>query len=451
MENIFDLRSYIEVLRKKGKLVEVEKPVALKHELAQVAAAIIRQGYGAAFFSQPGESNIPVFTGGVATPELASLALNCEPKQITEVLGRAIDPANGIAPKPSETAGWKKNVFTGKDVDLYSLPIPIHATHDGGPFITGAVTVTKDPVSGRGNLSYNRMQVFDKDKMGFNMNIWRHTMQFYTGQEALGKPLQVAAAIGLDPAITIAAGARYDDDELRIAGAIRGKSIPVTKGVTVDINIPSDAEIVIEGYLEPNERHPEGPLAEFHGYYGELWEMPVFHVTAICYRDNPIFQTMIPGFYEHIYIGNVLPREPLLTRFARHVSQQVLDVHIPPYGCGFSAYVQLEKGNPGEPKNVALATLTAHVNVKTVIVVDPDVDIYDPADILWAINTRVDWTRDIFLVPGAMGHEMDPTGDAQGIHAKVGIDATYKPERRAYGERVRYPNIDLSQYIKTGR
>lgn len=448
MEDIFDLRSYIEVLKKKGKLVEVEKPVDLKHELATVSASIIRQGYGAAFFEHPGDHSIPVFTGGVATPELASLALNCELKEITDVLGHAIEPANGVAPHVSMEAGWKKNVFTGDDVNLYNLPIPTHAIHDGGPFITGGVTVTKDPVSGRGNLSYNRMQVFDKNRMGFNMNIWRHTMQFFTGQEKKGEPLQVAIAIGLDPAITIAAGARYDDDELRIAGAIRGRSIPVTRGVTVDINIPSDAEIVIEGYLAPNERHAEGPLAEFHGYYGELWEMPVFHVTAICHRDQPIFQTMIPGFYEHIYIGNVLPREPLLRHYARHVSEKVLDVHIPPYGCGFSAYVQLEKGNPGEPKNVALATLMAHVNVKTVIVVDPDVDIYDPADILWAINTRVDWTRDIFLVPGAMGHEMDPTGDAQGIHAKVGIDATYKPERRAYGERVRYPNIDLSPYLK---
>jgi len=339
------------------------------------------------------------------------------------------------------------NVKTGKDVNLYDLPIPTHGENDAGPFITSGVVINKDPVTGRGNLSYNRMQVMDKSTMGFNVNIWRHTLQFYQEHEKKNEPHQVAVAIGLDPAIMIAAGARYDDDELLIAGAIRGEGVPVAKGVTVDLNIPAEAEIVIEGYLAPCERHAEGPLAEFHGYYGEPWEMPVFHVTAICCRENPIYQTIVPGVYEHVYIGNVLPREPLLLKFARHVSQKVTNLHIPPYGNGFSAIVQLDKVNPGEPKNVALATLTAHVNVKWVIVVGPDVDIYDPADVLWALNSRVDWSRDIFLVPGAMGHEMDPTGDAQGIHTKIGIDATYKPERRPYGDRVRYPDVDLGKYL----
>jgi 2,5-furandicarboxylate decarboxylase 1 len=188
-------------------------------------------------------------------------------------------------------------------------------------------------------------------------------------------------------------------------------------------------------------------LAEFHGYYGELWDSPVFEVTAINYRDQPIFQTIIPGHDEHIYIGNVLPREPLLLKFVRHVSQNVTALHIPPYGNGFSAIVQVAKSNPGEPKNIALAAFTAHVNIKKVIVVDPDVNIYDPADVLWALTNRVDWGRDYFVVPGSQGHEMDPTANERGVHTKIGIDATYKPERRDYGDRIRYPDVDLSDYI----
>ena len=157
-----------------------------------------------------------------------------------------------------DDAAWKANVRTGDAVDIRTLPIPIHAAGDGGPFITGGVTVSKDPVSGRGNLSYNRMQVKGPREFGFNLNEWRHTMQFLKGQEALDKPLQVAIAIGLDPAITIAAGARYDGDELCIAGAIRGAGVKVCRGVTVDIDIPAEAEIVIEGYLAPHERRGEG-------------------------------------------------------------------------------------------------------------------------------------------------------------------------------------------------
>lgn len=235
---------------------------------------------------------------------------------------------------------------------------------------------------------------------------------------------------------------------MQIAGAMRGEAIAVSCGVTVDVDIPSEAEIVIEGHLPPFERRPEGPLAEFHGHYGEMWNSPVLEVSAICFRDDAIFQTVIPGWSEHIYIGNVLPREPLLLRFVRHVSKGVTALHIPPYGDGFLAIVQIEKSNPGEPKNVAMAAFTAHGNIKKVIVVDPDVNVYDAADVMWALTHRVDWSRDIFLVPGAQGHEMDPTADARGVHTKIGIDATYKPERRDSGERVRYPEGDLSKYVE---
>jgi 2,5-furandicarboxylate decarboxylase 1 len=447
MESVHDLRTFLARLDANDQLVRIATPVDLQHELANVAATVARRNLGAVLFEEPAGSDWPVFAGAVTHQTLAALALGCAPEDVTAVMGGALEPANGMPPQRGAEAVWRANVVTGDDVDLSMLPIPVHGRHDGGPFITGGVTVAKDPVSGRGNLSYNRMQRLGPRTLGFNVNEWRHVMQFYKAREAAGKPLEIAVAIGLDPAIMIAAGCRYDDDELRIAGAIRGEGVPVARGVTVDIDVPAEAEIVIEGVLPPRERRPEGPLAEFHGYYGELWESPVLHVTAICFRDGPIYQTIVPGAAEHVYLGNVLPREPLLLRFARHVSERVTDLHIPPYGNGFSAIIQLEKGHPGEPKNVALAAMTAHVNVKQVIVVDPDVDIYDSADVLWALTNRVDWSRDTFTVPGAQGHEMDPTADARGVHTKIGIDATYKPERREYGERIRYPDVDLSEYI----
>lgn len=447
MDQIRDLRSYLEVLKQAGQLNEIEKPVNLIHELANAAATIARQGRGAALFMNPVGAQWPVFAGAVSSSTLAALALDCELKDVTHKMEEVLDPACAVPTEKVMEAAWKQNVITGDAIDLYKLPIPTHGMHDGGPFITGGITLTKDPVSGRGNLSYNRMQVLVPKTLGFNVNEWRHVMQFYKVQEAKGEALQVAVAIGVDPAISIAAGARYDDDELLIAGAIRGQGIPVCKGVTVDIDIPADAEIVIEGYLPPQERRKEGPLAEFHGFYGELWNSPVFQVTAICYRDNPIFQTIVPGEFEHIYIGNVLPREPLLMRFVSHVSKNITGLHIPPYGNGFAAIVQLEKSNPGEPKNVAMAAFTAHVNIAKVIVVDPDVNIYDPADVLWALINRVDWGQDVFMVPGSQGHEMDPTADERGVQTKLGIDATNKPERRDYGERIRYPEVDLSEYL----
>jgi 2,5-furandicarboxylate decarboxylase 1 len=446
MTKIHDLRSFIKVLEEAGQLVRIKQPVSLTHELADVAATLERSGGGAPLFEQVNDSPWPIFAGGVANQKRAALALGCKPAEVTEVMGRVLDPQHGIPPLRGAEARWTANVQAGPGIDVSKLPIPTHSRGDGGAFITGGVIVSQDPLSGRGNLSYNRMLRTGPRNFGFNVNEWRHVRAFMESRPNPAAPFPIAIAIGLDPAIMIGAGVRTEEDELTIAGAIRGEGVPVSQGVTVAVDIPAEAEIVIEGYVHPHEKSGEGPLAEFHGYYGEIWPSPTFEVTAVCWRDNPIFQTIIPGWYEHIYIGNVLPREPLLLRFVRHLSKDVA-VHIPPYSNGFSAIVQLKKSNPGQPKNVALAAMTAHINIKQVIVVDPDVNIYDPADVLWALTNRVDWSQDVFMVPHAQGHEMDPTADMRGVHTKIGIDATYKRERREYGERVNYAGVDLSKYL----
>lgn len=447
MTPIHDLRTFIEALEAAGMLTRVKRSVSLDHELANVAATLLRHGSGAGLFEKVTDAAWPIFVGGLSTQAGVALAIGCPPTEVSDVVGRALEPAQAVPPRQTTEAAWKQTTLTGEAIDIRRLPIPTHGEHDGGPFITGGVTIARDPLSGRGNLSYNRMQVLGPHTFGFNVNAWRHVMQFYESQQAQDKPLPLAIAIGLDPAILIAAGARYDGDELCIAGALRGAGIPVCRGQTVDLDIPAEAEIVIEGYLPPHTRHAEGPLAEFHGYYGEPWDSPTFEVTAIAAREHPIYQTIVPGWAEHIYLGNVLTREPLLLRFVRHVSPNVAGLHIPPYGNGFSVIIQIRKTHPGEPRNVALAAFAAHVNIKQAIIIDPDVNLYDPADILWAITNRVDWSRDVFLVPGAQGHEMDPTADAHGVHTKIGIDATNKPDRRAYGPRVNYPPVDLGPYL----
>lgn len=446
MTKIYDLRSFIELLESAGQLTRIQQPVSLKHELADVSATLVRTGGGAPLFEAVEGHSWPVFAGGVANQKRAALALGCGETEVTEVMGRVLEPANGIPPVRVEKAAWQANIQTGQDVDAERLPIPTHSRGDGGAFITGGVTVCHDPLSGRGNLSYNRMMRMGPALFGFNVNEWRHVRAFMDNRPDPEAPFSAAIAIGLDPAIMIAAGVRTEADELTIAGAIRGRGVPVCRGATVEVDIPAEAEIVVEGLIHPAETKGEGPLAEFHGYHGEIWPSPTFEVTAICWRDDPIYQTIIPGWQEHVYIGNVLPREPLLLRFVRHLNKEAA-VHIPPYGNGFSAIVQIRRDNPGQPKNIAMAAMTAHINIKQVIVVDPDINIYDPADVLWALTNRVDWSRDIFTAPGSQGHEMDPTADQRGVHTKIGIDATYKPERREYGTRVAYPEVDLGRYL----
>jgi 2,5-furandicarboxylate decarboxylase 1 len=447
MADIHDLRSYIAALEDAGQLARVKQSVSLEHELADVAATLARDDVGAGLFENVVGSPWPVFCGGITSHRRAAIALGCETNEIIDVMERVLEPVNGIAPVRVDTAVWHDNHMEGDDLDAAMLPIPTHSRGDGGAFITGAVTVAKDPISGRGNLGYNRMHRRGANRFGFNVNEWRDVGTFWKSREDPDAPFPVALAIGLDPALMIAGGVKTPVDELCIAGAIRGRGIEVCRGRTVDIDIPAAAEIVIEGLLNPAVREPEGPLAEFHGYHGEEWNSPTFDVTCISWRSDPIYQTIIPGWYEHVYIGNVLPREPLLRQFVRHLDKSA-DVHIPPYGNGFLAVIQIDRDNPGTPKNLAMAAMAAHINIRNVIVIDRDVDMYEPSEIQWALTNRVHWGSDVFTVPHAQGHEMDPTADQRGVGTKVGIDATYKRERREYGTRVSYPSVDLSHYLR---
>ncbi len=446
---IHDLRSYIALLESQGELARVKQPVSLKYELANIGAALERRQGPAPLFERVKEcENQTVFSSGVAVPRRAALALGSAMDAVNAVMERAMDPAHGLPPRRVDDAPWKRNVVTGPAVDIGTLPIPIHAAHDGGPFITAGITVSRDPDDQtRANLGYNRYQVLGPHTFGMNIIEWRDVGLFLSKAEKQDQPLPVAIAVGLDPAIMIAAGVRSPEDELRIAGALRGEPVEVARGVTVDLDIPAHAEWVIEGYIPPHVRRAEGPLAEFHGYYGELWNSPTFEVTAICHRDDAIWQTIIPGWAEHIYIGNVLPREPMIMKYVKHIAPTVKAVHIPPCANGFMVIVQLEKDNPGQPRNAAMAVFAAHMNPRVCVVVDPDIDIYDPADVTWALINRVDWGRDIFTVPGAQNHQMDWACDNRGVGTKAGIDATYKRERRDYIARVSYPPVDLAKYL----
>ncbi len=451
MTEVYDLRSFLDVLEQHGQIVHIRKSVSIIHETANIGATSERTRGPAPFFDKlEGYDEWRLFSSAVANQERVALALGCDGTGVTAAMARALDPQNAIAPVSTDHAAWKRHVTTNPDsIDLTRLPIPKHAVGDGGRFITGGVTVSKNPETGIGNLGYNRMEILGPRTLGMNINQWRDVQRSHAAAEAKGKPLGIAVAIGLDPALSIAAGCKYDGDEMKIAGAIRGRPVEVTRGLTVDVDtIPAHAELVLEGHVLPGVRCAEGPLAEFHGYYGEPWNSPVFEVTAVAYRENPIFQTIVPGWNEHIYIGNVLPREPLLMRFVLHASKNVQAVHIPPYTNGFLVVVQLnKKTNMGEPRNIALGAFTAHPNFRICVVVDADVNIYDPSDLMWALTTRVDWGRDTFTVPGAQGHEMDPANDSKGIGTKIGIDATFDKGRRPYGTRVSYPMVELAKYL----
>ncbi|MCI8476869.1 MAG: UbiD family decarboxylase [Oscillospiraceae bacterium] len=440
---IHDLRSFLQVLQEKDLLFTAGKEVDWNHEIGSIIGTLEPSGK-AAYFPKVKGKEFAVCGGMLASMDAAAAALGCEKAEITDFLAKCLE--NPIKPKVVEKAPCQENVLTGDQIDMDRVPVPVHAPKDGGPIITGGVIVSK-PVDGtRQNLSFQRMHVKGKDKISIMINEWRHLKDFYNEAEAQGKALPISIVIGADPVVYIAAGLRYDGDEMEIAGAVRGRPMEVVKCVTNDIYVPAEAEFVIEAEILPTQRELEGPLGEFTGHYSEPWNSPVMHVTAITHRNGAIYQTINGASFEHINLGNVLPREPLLKNFATYVSSGVVNVHIPPYGSGFLALVQIKKKNPGEPKNVALAAMMTYVNIKNVIVVDEDVDIYNPADVMWALSNRVIPEKDIFYVPNAQGHELDPCSDERGVQTKMGIDATLSDESRVL-ERVRYPKVNLQDYL----
>ncbi len=441
MPVVSDLRTYMELLRKQGELNLLESPVDLEQELGSILATVEKGGLPAVHFKnlkgRPGE----VVGGLLSSHKKIALALGCETNEISKVLMEAYE--HPVKPKEVATAEFHANILTGTEASLLELPIPTHAPLDGGPFITAGACISKDPETGRQNVSFQRMHIKSANRSGIMINEWRHLREMMKKAWAKGEGLPIAVAVGVDPAILIAAGFRYDGDEMEIASAIRKQPIKVVKCQTSDIMVPAHAEFVLEGEILPDTLEKEGPLAEFTGHYGKLWESPVFKLKAICRRDGAIWQTMNGGSFEHINLGNVLPREPLLEKHCTYVSANVLDVHIPPYGSGFLAIVQMRKSNDGEPKNVAMAAMTSHVNIKNVIVVDEDTDIYNAAEVWWAVTNRVNPREDVFVIPNSQGHELDPCSDSVGVQNKTGIDATSKAHMKDL-KKVVYPSYDLS-------
>ena len=442
--NITDLRSFLEVARRAGEVYEIRQPVDPVRELGAVLNACERAGKAAFFHSAKGY-DVPVTGALLSSPSRIALALGCDDAQVRTRMAQATEKP--VAPVQHKGQAPCQEVVERKP-DLGRWPIPTHSPLDAGAFITAGVVIARDPASGRHNLSYNRMQIYGSDRAGISMNIWRHIKNFFDRIEPEGRNLPFCVAIGPDPVVMMAAAFRYDGDEYEVAGSLRGAPIPVVRALTCDVMVPATSEIVIEGEVLAGVREMEGPMAEFTGHYSGKDPKHVARITAITHRRQPIFQTMNGGGYEHVSVGNMITREPLLERFARHISPRIKAVHLPPYAAGFTAIVALENPQPGEARNVALAAMGAHVNFKTVIVVDSDVDIFDPADVMWALSTRARWDRGLSVIENAHTNELDPSSDAHGVVGKAIIDATLPADKRSRYIKVAYPPVDLERYLK---
>lgn len=446
--NYKSLREWINILENADMLKHVKKEVSLEYEIAAIGK--IACGKYALIFDNPKGSNIPVVTGLTGSREMLSKALNVPVPELASYFEKAQSNPGGYK-LIHKSESPVKEVIT-KDVNLHNLPIPIHHEKDSGQYITSGLVVAKNPETGERNVSIHRLQVTDKNHLGILL-LPRHLMHFQRLAEDKNQPLEIAIVIGLDPVVMLASQALtpLGQDEFCIASALYGNPIELVKCETVDIEVPAHAEIVLEGLILPNIRKPEGPFGEYPKYYGPQGDREYIEIRCMTTRKNPIYQTIVPATDEHLLLGAV-PREGGILQIVKNAVPTVSAVHLTPGGTGrYHLVIQMEKKNEGEAKNAIFAAFGSSQEVKHIVVVDKDVDIFNPIEVNWAIATRCQASEDVFIIKDACGNKLDPSSK-NGVSDKMGIDATIplsSPKEKF--EKIRIPNeenINLEQYIE---
>lgn len=348
-------------------------------------------------------------------------------------------------------SGPCQEVVVREGIDIPgTLPVLLHAPGDAGRFITAGVVIVRDPVTGIHNASYHRLQVIGPDRTAIRLDFGRHLRTAFERARDQGRPLPIAVCIGPDLALSYAAafmGAQMppEADELAAAGGIRGEPLPMVRCISQDLLVPAESEVILEGEISTTETVHEGPFGEFVGYHSDAGPAPVFQVTALTRRSNPIYHAINGAGRETIVLRKYVLEASAL-RAIRAAVPIVEDVDMPAGGLHrFVLIVQVRKRqvqDEGLQRNAILAAFGAQKDLNLVIAVDDDIDLRDPQDVVYALATRMDAARDLMVVEGARGHEYVRVSN-RGIGTKLGIDATVPFEERERFRRVAYSRASL--------
>jgi 4-hydroxy-3-polyprenylbenzoate decarboxylase len=358
--------------------------------------------------------------------------------------------------------------FDARKLILCAQTAPV----DAGPFITMGIVRATDPVTGASDVTFHRMIIQGPDEMGiFAMPGARHIGNFIKKAEQAGKPLHITVSIGNDPAVQISAGFTAPMtpeayDELNVAGGLRGRPVELVKALTVDETAIANSEFVIEGMVMPGLRVKEDrekgqgrSMAEFTGYTGPAFNVNVVKITAITHRENPISQICIGNSEEHVSMAGIPAEAGILHVCERAMPGRVINAYAATAGGGkFMSVLQFKKSSSnddGEQRNAGMLALTAYREMKHVIVVDEDVNIFDMTDVMWAMNTRFQANLDMVLIPGARGHtgetSAQPYYDAsiydRGITCKAIFDCTVRYDQKSRYLRSQFMELDYKKWF----
>ena len=467
-----DLRDFLGQLERAGELRRIEVPVSPQLEMTEICDRVLRAGGPALLFSRPTGHDIPVLGNLFGTPRRVALGMGADsvaalrevgellaalkepeaPKGLRDALGKVAMLKSALwdmAPREIRGAACQQVVWEGSAVDLARLPIQTCWPGDAGPLITWGLVVTRGPHKTRQNLGIYRQQVIGRNKVIMRWLAHRGgALDFREHRLARpGEPFPLAVALGADPATILGAVTPVPDNlsEYQFAGLLRGGRTETTRCIGSDLTVPASAEIVLEGHLLPDpanargeinaanagyETAVEGPFGDHTGYYNETDRFPVFTVERITMRREPIYHSTYTGKPpdEPAILGVAL--NEVFVPILRRTFPEIVDFYLPPEGCSYRmAVVSMRKQYPGHAKRVMFGIwsfLRQFMYTKFIVVVDEDVDARDWKEVIWAITTRVDPTRDTVLVDNTPIDYLDFASPVSGLGSKMGIDATNK-------------------------
>lgn len=423
-----DWRSFIKDVEDKGDLVHITEPVAREYEISTLMMDLEKkQRYPMVKFGNVADSEFPVVTNALAPRNRLALAMGVDEHEMSSEYGRRIQLRPGV--KKVKKAPFQANCLTGEQIDLTRLPILTHFPIDAGPYLTSGLCVARDPETGVETLGFHRMQLKGRDKLGISFHSRQRLWEYFRRAEAAGRNLEAAIVIGVHPNIALGSMALipYHEGKFSAIGGLFEAPLEVARCKTVGLEVPAWAEIVIEGEVLAGVRETEGPFAEFTNYACYRSTENVFQVKAIQYREHAIFHDITPGMSsEHITIVAVQREGDVLNALNRTLPN-IKAVHAPFSSCGlFHCYISMKKIAEGQPQQAIFAALGVDHNIKMVVVVDEDVDVFDEREVLWAMATRLQADKGVTIIPQhlGMGCTLDPSTDDLSRTAKMGIDAT---------------------------
>lgn len=451
-----DLREFIDQLEKDGDLKRIKQRIDPNLEITEISDRTLRQKGPALLFEQAGDSAIPLLANLFGTAQRVARAMGESQVEALRDIGKLLaflkepEPPKGfidaiktlpiyrkildMSPKLVKYPKCQQIVLTGEDVDLSILPIQTCWPGDAGPLITWGLVTTRGPTKARQNMGIYRQQVIAKNRVIMRWLSHRGgALDYREWREKEGdEPFPISVTLGCDPATILAAVTPIPDtlSEYAFAGLLRGSKTEVAKSLSSDLQVPARAEIVLEGFIYPDDEANEGPFGDHTGYYNEVERFPVFTIETMTMRKDPI--------YHSTYTGRP-PDEPAVLGLAlnevfipilQKQFPEIIDFYLPSEGCSYRvAIVSMKKQYPGHAKRVMMGVwsfLRQFMYTKFVIVVDEDIDTRNWEDVIWAISTRVDPARDLTIVENTPIDYLDFASPVSGLGSKMGLDATNK-------------------------